>query len=192
MISLPFYQRDDVVQIAKELLGKELFTNIDGHICSGIITETEGYGGVMDKACHAYGNRRTQRTAVMYENGGVSYVYFCYGMHYLLNVVTNQKEIPQAVLIRAIKPILGIDIMLKRRKKKSLSKDLTAGPATVCQALGINLSHNNLSLTGNTIWIEKTKINIVKRDIIQTVRVGVDYAQEDALRPWRFLIKEYQ
>src|ERR1017187_7820728 len=121
-----FYLREDVVQIAKELLGKVLFTNIGGKITAGIITETEAYAGITDKASHAYNNRRTPRTETMYAEGGVAYVYLCYGIHHLFNVVTAQKDTPHAVLIRAIKPIEGIPAILKRRNKTKIDKTIAA------------------------------------------------------------------
>ena len=123
-----FYQRDNVVVVAKELLGKFLFTRIDGDVTGGIIVETEAYAGVIDRASHAFGNRRTARTEVMYSKGGTAYVYLCYGIHSLFNVVTNQKDVPDAVLIRGIKPVAGIDTMLRRAGKKSVDKDFGNGP----------------------------------------------------------------
>ncbi|HKR06173.1 MAG TPA: DNA-3-methyladenine glycosylase, partial [Bacteroidia bacterium] len=147
-----FYLREDVVQIAKELLGKHLFTKFNGKITGGIISETEAYNGIVDRASHAYGGRRTERTEIMFNEGGTAYVYLCYGIHSLFNVVTNAKEIPHAVLIRSIHPTHGIDEMLKRRKKKSADKTLTKGPGSVAQALGIHYSHTGMSLHGNKIW----------------------------------------
>lgn len=180
-----FYQRTDVIQIAKELLGKYLFTRFDNITTGGIITETEAYNGIVDKASHAYGNRYTTRTAVMYKEGGTAYVYLCYGIHSLFNVVTNTKGVPHAVLIRGIIPTHGINEILKRRNKQELSKQITNGPGTVSQALGIHYSHSGLSLSGNQIWIEDrgVKINSVK----VTPRIGVEYAAEDALLPYRFI-----
>lgn len=176
-----FYLQDDVVTIAKELIGKALFSCIDDNITAGVIVETEAYNGVHDRACHAFGGRRTPRTEVMYHPGGVSYVYLCYGMHHLLNVITGPKDVPQAVLIRAIKPLHGIDIMRKRRKDR---EPLSAGPGTVSQALGITTCHNGLSLQENMIWIEDHDISFNK--ILASPRIGVDYAGADALLPYRF------
>ncbi len=185
-----FYTREDVFKIAKELLGKYLFSNINGEIAGGIITETEAYNGVTDKASHAYNGRRTQRTETMYKEGGVSYVYFTYGMHYLFNVVTNKKDIPHAVLIRGIYPTHNVELMLKRRKKGKPGKNLTDGPAKLTMALGITKEQNGISLLGNTIWIEDAGLTIKDEDIEITPRIGVDYAGEDALLPYRFVLKD--
>lgn len=183
IIPLSFYQREDVVQIAQELLGKWLLTCIDGKLTGGIITETEAYAGATDRACHAYDNRRTKRTEVMFHPGGIAYVYLCYGMHHLLNIVTNKEGTPHAVLIRAIKPMTGEDVMLERRGGKY---PIAIGPGLVCQAMGIDKSINGHSLLSNTIWLEDRGIKV--NNIISTPRIGVDYAGEDALLPWRFLI----
>lgn len=117
-LSKDFYLRSNVIQVSKELLGKFLITNIDGIKTGGMITEVEAYNGIIDKASHSFGGRRTARTETMFASGGVAYVYLCYGIHHLFNVVTNEKNIPQAVLIRAIEPSIGIEEMLKRRKRK--------------------------------------------------------------------------
>jgi DNA-3-methyladenine glycosylase len=184
-----FYLREDVVLIAKELLGKVLFTNISGTITAGIITETEAYAGITDRASHAYNSRRTARTEVMYAVGGTSYVYLCYGIHHLFNVVTNKKDIPHAVLIRAIKPYNGIDIIFKRRNKRILHYKICNGPGIVSQGLGIKIFHTNIDLLGKTIWIEDRGIKIMKNNIIKNPRIGVDYAGADALLPYRFTAK---
>ena|ERR1051326_2468417 len=184
-----FYIRENVVLIAKELLGKVLFTRLNGKITAGIITETEAYAGVNDKASHAYGGRRTKRTEIMYSEGGTAYVYLCYGIHHLFNVVTNQKNIPHAVLIRAVKPFDGERIILSRRKKKALDERICGGPGTVTQGLGIKTSHTGEYLLGNKIWIEERGIMISKSDITKNPRIGVDYAGADALLPYRFTVK---
>ncbi|HNO71945.1 MAG TPA: DNA-3-methyladenine glycosylase [Bacteroidia bacterium] len=183
-----FYIREDVVLIAKELLGKVLITNFNGAISAGIITETEAYAGINDRASHAFGGRRTARTETMYATGGTAYVYLCYGIHHLFNVVTNQKDIPHAVLIRAIKPIEGMDVILKRRKQKEISNKLSSGPGTLSQALGIQTSHSGENLLGNKIWIEDRGINFSDKEIIKSPRIGVDYAGADALLPYRFFV----
>ena len=146
MLKASYYLNDDVVFLAKDLIGKTLCTNINNKLTCGIITETEAYAGVTDKASHAYGNRRTNRTETMYSKGGVSYVYLCYGIHRLFNIVTNKKDAPHAILIRAIYPIRGIEEIVKRRGIK-FTNNLCVGPGKVSQALGIDLLHNNLSLT---------------------------------------------
>jgi DNA-3-methyladenine glycosylase len=183
-----FYTRSDVVLIAKELLGKYLFTNFDGIFTGGIIIETEAYNGVIDRASHAFGGRRTARTEIMYGEGGTAYVYLCYGIHSLFNVVTNKKKDPHAVLIRAIHPTHGIEHMLRRRKISDIKKNLSSGPGTLSEALGIHYSHSGLSLLGNKIWIEDKGIVIAKKEIEVSSRIGVDYAGEDAKLPYRFVI----
>ncbi len=190
MLKASYYLNPDVVFLAKDLIGKTLCTKIDNKLTCGIITETEAYAGVTDKASHAYGERRTNRTETMYSNGGVSYVYLCYGIHRLFNIVTNQKDIPHAILIRAIYPTTGIDEIVKRRGVK-FSKTLCVGPGKVAQALGIDLLHNNLSLTGKKIWLRDDGVLINKKDIQVGPRIGVDYAGNDALLPYRFWTTNY-
>jgi DNA-3-methyladenine glycosylase len=184
-----FYLRENVLTISKELLGKFLFTNFDGQLTGGTITETEAYRAPEDKASHAYGDRRTERTNIFYEEGGISYVYLCYGIHNLFNVVTNEKEIPHAILIRSIEPTEGIDIMLERRKKTKVSPPLTSGPGSMSQALGIGKKHNRISLQSDEIWLEDKGIVIPEKDILKGPRIGVDYAAEYAAKPWRFGIR---
>lgn len=183
-----FYTRTNVVKIANELLGKTLVTNLDGVITSGIIVETEAYAGVTDKASHAYGGRRTARTEVMYMPGGTAYVYLCYGIHHLFNVVTNVRDVPHAVLIRAIEPLQGIEKMLERRGKEQLQPSLTAGPGAMSVALGIHTWHTGLSLSGDEIYVAEG-IKVKPSDIVAATRVGVAYAMDDALRPYRFYIR---
>lgn len=183
-----FYLRSDVVKISKELLGKVLCTYIDGRYTSGIITETEAYNGIIDKASHAYNNRRTNRTEVMFGEGGVAYVYLCYGIHYLFNIVTNYHDHPHAILVRAIKPLEGIDIIMERRKAKKLTAKMTIGPGTISQALGITTKHTGVDLTGNLIWLEDRGIKVKPKDIIIGPRVGIDYAEEHKDLPYRFRI----
>lgn len=180
-----FYLQD-VVSLSKQLLGKRLCSFIDGNLVSGIITETEAYAGVNDKASHAYGNRRTKRTESMYLEGGVAYVYLCYGIHYLFNVVANNREIPEAALIRGIKIDQGLPKVLERRKKKKDSPDLCIGPGKVSQALGITTQEDRVSLLGDNIWMEETNIILKESTIKISERIGIDYAEEDALLPYRF------
>lgn len=184
-----FYQRKDVARIAKSLLGKVLVTRINGETTSGIIVETEAYAGATDKASHAYGNRRTKRTEIMYGAGGFTYVYLCYGIHHLFNVVTNVADVPHAVLVRAIEPLEGIGIMLRRRRKTKLTTAVTAGPGAMSEALGIKTIHTGLSLQEPPITIESRGIAIAPKDIAAATRVGVAYAAEDALIPYRFFVK---
>jgi DNA-3-methyladenine glycosylase len=185
-----FYERDNVVQIAQELPGKFLMTKFDGIITGGMITEVEAYNGVTDHASHAFNNRRTVRTEVMYSAGGTAYVYLCYGIHHLFNVVTNKSGIPHAILIRAIEPTVGIDLMMKRRKKSLLDFTLTSGPGALSEALGIQTQHTGKSLLTGNIWLEDRGIVITQAMITKTTRIGVDYAGTDALLPYRFYIKE--
>jgi DNA-3-methyladenine glycosylase len=185
-----YYLERNVVKLAKDLLGKVLVTKSGNMITSGIITETEAYNGIVDKASHAFGGRRTNRTEVMFSEGGTSYVYLCYGIHYLFNVVTNVRDTPHAILIRAIQPLQGKDIILRRRGLAKADKKLCVGPGKVTQALGIDLKQNGLDLTGNSIWIEDIGIKIKPKDILVGPRIGVDYAGEDAKLPYRFRIEK--
>ncbi|MBO9700388.1 MAG: DNA-3-methyladenine glycosylase [Sporocytophaga sp.] len=185
-----FYTREDVIAISKELLGKYLITCINGKLTSGMIVETEAYLGAEDRASHAYGNRKTKRTEPFYKEGGIAYVYMCYGIHFLFNIITNKTEIPHAVLIRAVEPSEGIETMLERRKKSKLKPELTAGPGALSVALGISAKHNETDLSGSEIWVEDRGVIVKKNDIIASPRVGVAYAKEDALKPWRFRIKD--
>lgn len=185
-LPLSFYLKSDVVEISKRLMGKVLCTKFNGVLTSGIITETEAYCGRGDKACHANDGTRTERTEVMYQSGGIAYVYLCYGIHHLFNVVTNVQDKADAVLIRAIEPLDGKDVMLKRRKADKVDPSLTAGPGRLTQALGITTDYDETDLTGNTIWIEDRNISYGNSELVETTRIGVDYAGEDAKRPWRF------
>lgn len=185
-LSRDFYLRDDVVEISTDLLGKVLCTRIDGELTTLIITETEAYAGVNDRASHAYGNRLTGRTKPMFRQGGTAYVYLCYGIHHLFNVVTNDAGIPHAILVRAGVPLSGIEIMLRRRNKKRNDKTLLAGPGSLAQALGITTELTGTSLLGRQIWIEDCGIEIDADSIIVGPRVGVAYAGDDARRPYRF------
>ena len=186
-----FYLRNDVVGIARELLGKVVCTRIDGRLTTALITETEAYAGVADKASHAYGDRRTKRTEPMYGAGGVAYVYLCYGIHHLFNVVTNKNGIPHAILIRSGKPLSGTSLMLERRRKKDVDKRLLGGPGSFAQALGIRTSDTGVDLSGGRIWIEDQDLETTDGKITAGPRVGIDYAEEDAQRPYRFRLTEY-
>lgn len=181
-----FYRRDDVVAISADLLGKVLCTHMNGKVTKAIITETEAYAGMTDRASHAYGDRRTKRTEPMYGRGGAAYVYLCYGLHHLFNVVTNERDQPDAVLIRAGVPLKGTDVMLRRRDKKKEDKTLLAGPGSLARALGITTRHSGLSLLDCRIWIEDRGIDIDRDAMLVGPRVGIDYAGDDARRPYRF------
>lgn len=188
-LAASFYLRNDVVEISKDLLGKVLCTRLGGQVTKAIITETEAYAGITDKASHAFGGRRTNRTEPMFGPGGVAYVYLCYGIHHLFNVVTNEVETPHAVLIRAGQVLEGLDVMLERRGKAKADKTLLGGPGSVSRALGITTALTATSLAGETVWIEDHALTIDSTDIQIGPRVGVDYAEEDAARPYRFVAK---
>ncbi len=184
-----FYVRPSVVQIAKDLLGKYLLTRLEDTVTGGMIVETEAYAGPEDRASHAYNSRRTSRTEIMFHEGGVAYVYLCYGIHHLFNIVTNVEGIPHAILIRAIEPSDGIDQMLLRRNMKEVSPKLSGGPGTLTQALGIKTTQTQTDLTGEQIWLEDRGFLVPEDEIIAGPRVGVSYAGEDAENPWRFQLK---
>jgi DNA-3-methyladenine glycosylase len=182
-----FYQRDDVVKIARELLGKVLFTRIAGVTTAGIIVETEAYSW-RERGCHAYGARKTPRNAVMFQKGGFAYVYLCYGIHHLFNVVTNREDTPEAVLVRALEPLKGMDEMKLRRSVLKNELHLTSGPGKLTKALGIGRSFNGKYLLDNEIWIEDSGMKVARKKIVASERVGIDYAGDDARLPWRFSI----
>jgi DNA-3-methyladenine glycosylase len=188
-LTIDFYDRPDVVQIARELIGKVLVTRFDGMITSGRIVETEAYISIADKASHAYGGKRTARNEHMYAAAGTSYVYICYGMHHLFNVVTNKKEIPDAVLIRAVEPLKGIDTMLWRTGKKKLDNTLTKGPGNVGKALGISKQHSGLNLLGNQLFIMKDDFVANAKNIMVSKRIGINGSGDAALLPYRFYLK---
>ena len=188
-VPLSFYERKDVVKIAKELLGKIVVTNFDGKVTSGRIVETEAYVALTDKASHSFGGKRTARNEHMYLAAGTAYIYICYGMHQMLNVVTNEKEIPDAVLIRALEPIEGIDIMLKRTGKSKADKTLTRGPGNVGKALGIFKHHSGLFLLDEQIYLLDDDKKIAEENIGISKRIGVESAGADALLPYRFYVK---
>ncbi len=188
----PFYQTTDVVQISRDLLGKVLVTNFNGQYTAGRITETEAYRAPDDRACHAYGDRRTARTEVMFGEGGAAYVFLVYGIHHLFNVVTAPENQAHAVLIRAIEPLEGLYIMRERRGGKNQSLvQLTTGPGALCQALGITTRWTGQRLDDpeSPIWIEDRGDMLPEDDIVAGKRIGVDYAGEHAEWPWRFWIK---
>jgi len=184
-----YYLHDDVVFLAKDLIGKYLFTKIDGQLCGGIIAETEAYKGIEDRACHAFGGRRTPRNEMMYAEGGVAYVYLCYAIHPLLNVVTNQKDTPDAILIRAIHATHGEELMLKRTGKPQMNAQVTDGPGKVTKALGITMTDNGEPLQNNRIWIEERGFDLSKTKILNTQRIGVDYAGDDAHLLYRYICR---
>jgi len=189
MSALPdsFFKRSNVTLIAKQLLGKKLFTNVLGNKSGGIIVETEAYS-FLERGCHAYNNKMTNRNKVMFETGGVAYVYLCYGIHNLFNVVTNKQGMADAVLVRALQPIEGEEWMLSRMKTKS-AKRITSGPGKLTKALGIDRSFDGKYLNSAEVWIEDG-MKVSSRQVVSSARIGIDYAGEDALLPWRFSIKD--
>lgn len=192
LLSKDFYLRDDVIQLAKELLGKFIVTNIDGHLTAGMITETEAYRGRDDKASHAYNNRLTKRTATMFREGGCAYVYLCYGIHHLFNVVTGPEGVANAVLIRAVEPVDNIPVIQQRRNIDKIKPQLTAGPGVMSMALGIRtgLDGQNLLNNNGPVWIEDRGVVFLEKEIHTSTRIGVDYAEECSQWPWRFYVKD--
>lgn len=187
-----FYSRPSVVTIARELLGKILVTRFDGILTAGRIVETEAYEGVTDKASHAWNGRRTNRTEVMYAAGGTVYVYLCYGMHQMFNVVTNAKEVPHAILVRALEPLEGIPEMLLRTGKAKADFTLTRGPGNVAKALGLFVKHTGTQLDSEEIWIADDGFVYRDEEVLATARIGVDYAGDHALWPYRFIVKGHK
>ena len=185
-----YYLNQDVLHLSKDLLGKYLFTCIDDGITTGgYIVETEAYNGIIDKASHSYGNKITPRTKTMFMQGGISYVYLCYGIHEMFNVVTSVEGQPHAILIRAIHPTEGLEVMLYRRKMLNLKPNITMGPGSVAKALGISRTINAVSLQSDVLWIEDRGLSFPDKAIAVVPRVGVDYAGNDALLPYRFYVK---
>ena len=184
-----FYLRDDVVAVSRDLLGKVLCTEIHGEHTAVVITETEAYAGVTDRASHAFGDRRTPRTEPMYGPGGTAYVYLCYGIHHLFNVVSNQSGVPHAILVRAGEAHSGLEIMLERRGKSGPDRSLLAGPGSLAQALGITTALTGSSLLDGPIRIEDHGLRVDAAKISVGPRVGIDYAAEDAARPYRFRLR---
>lgn len=186
-----YYISPDVNYLARDLLGKYLCTRIDGLYCSGKIVETEAYRGPDDRAAHSYNNRRTPRTEVMFWKGGIAYIYICYGMHHLMNVVTGPKDDAHAVLIRALEPAEGLDIMAERRQLDISDLRLTKGPGALSVALGLHseMSGTPLYQKDPTIWLEDRGIRYTPEEICITKRIGVDGAGEAAHWPWRYFVK---
>jgi len=184
-----FYDRRDVLQVARELLGKILITQWDGIRSSGRIVETEAYAGVNDRACHAFGGRRTARSEDLYGAPGTVYIYICYGMHHLFNVITNKKNIPHAVLIRALEPLDGVTQMLNRTGKTIVDDTLTKGPGNLARALGMSKIHSGTNLFSKEIFIADDGLRYAKDQIAITRRIGVESAREDAELPYRFFVK---
>ena len=195
IISKEFYNRS-ALDVAQDLLGKILVREVDGKILKGKIVETEAYIGAIDKACHAYNGRRTKRTEILYEDAGVSYIYFIYGLYHCFNVVTNKKDVAEAVLIRAIEPINELDYIsnIRYNKKydeltKAQSKNLTNGPSKLCLAYLLNKDLNAVKLyEKGAVYI--TDDNNEDFEIVASKRIGIDYAEEAKDFLWRFYIKD--
>lgn len=193
-LTVDFYLREDVVQVARDLLGKVLVTAFDGVRTAGRITEVEAYRAPDDRACHAYGNRRTRRTEVMFQSSGRAYIYLCYGMHHLFNVVTGPEGMAHAVLVRAVEPVEGLETMQARRGSTVHSSDirLTTGPGALAQALGLHMAQTGQSLLAPDapIWIEDRGMVVPEQDIAAGPRIGVAYAGECAAWAWRFWLRQ--
>jgi DNA-3-methyladenine glycosylase len=184
-----FYTRPNVLTVTRDLLGKLLVVPTDdGTRVSGLIVEAEAYRGPNDRASHAYGGRRTRRTETMYRIGGTAYIFFVYGMYNQFNVVTNVEEIPHAILIRALEPVEGIELMMQRRHGQP-EKNLTNGPGKLCIAMAIDRRLDGKDLLGNGVWIEEG-IAVPRSRIAKGPRIGIDYAEEWVDKPWRFWIKD--
>lgn len=186
-LPLAFYRRKNL--FPTDLMGKLLITNIEGKQTSGRIVELEAYDGIIDRASHAYNSKRTLRNEMMYAAGGVAYVYICYGLHNLFNIVTNIADIPHAILIRSIEPVEGISHMLKRRNKSVADRDITSGPGNLSKALGIDISDNGCSLLENRICIADDGFSYKPSEIFTSHRIGMTSAGKDALLPYRYYIK---
>ena len=184
-----FYTRSDVLEVARDLLGNKLVVpNRNGARVAGIIVETEAYRGPKDKASHAYNGRRTRRTETMYGLGGTAYVYFVYGMYHQFNVVTNVEDVPHAILVRAVEPVEGLDI-IRRRRRGRFEHELTSGPGRLCVAMGIDRRLDKADLLGDRVWIEEG-VSVSRRQIVRGPRIGIDYAEEWVKKAWRFWIRD--
>lgn len=192
MLPRSFYERADVVALTRELLGKIVITRFDDTTTAGRIVEAEAYNGPFDRAAHSYNNRRTKRTEVMYGHGGTAYVYLCYGIHQMFNIVTNKPGIPNAILVRAVEPVEGVETMLVRSNKHIHGFDLTRGPGNVAKALGLHTRHTGMSLQSAQLSVVSDRFEYKENEIAATARIGVDYAGEDALLPYRFIVKSNQ
>ena len=191
-LPLKFYQQEDVVSVARQLLGKYVYSHIDGKITGGIIVETEAYQGPEDRGSHAYNDKRTARNQMMYQAGGLVYMYICYGIHDMLNIVTGREEMSHAVLIRAIEPLTGLEAMRIRRNIFDLDKRLCQGPGALSKALGLTKLHNGFDLGGDVIWLEDKGLIYSENDVIASPRVGMNFDGPYKTIPWRFYVKRNQ
>lgn len=191
-INQEYYQNPDITFLAKDLLGKELHTDFNGHHCIATIVETEAYKAPDDKGSHAYQNLRTNRTEIMFGKGGHAYVYLCYGIHSMVNIVTGPKDHAHAILIRAVEPTNNLSLIRERIKTKKKDLLLGSGPGNVCKAMGIHTKHNGEQLyKKGKIWIEAGQESIALHNIVSGPRLGIAYAKEWAHKPWRFYIKDH-
>jgi len=188
-LPVSFYRRLDVLAISRELIGAILVTRFDGLTTAGRIVELEAYRGVRDRASHAWNGRRTSRNEVMYAEGGRAYVYLCYGIHHLFNVVTGPGDIPHAVLIRALEPVAGLEVMARRTGKPASDPGLTRGPGNLTRAMGLDRMHNGMSVSGSSLYIARDSFAFSSRQIVRSPRIGVDYAGPDARLPYRFYVR---
>jgi DNA-3-methyladenine glycosylase len=185
-----YFQQTDTLWLAQDLVGKLIFTCFGGQLTGGRIVETEAYLGTTDQACHAHLGKRTKRTETMYQAGGVAYIYLCYGVHALLNLVTHQEGVPHVVLVRAIEPLVGTEVMLARRGAHRLTPRLTAGPGVLTQALGLTTAHNGQSLCSDILWLATDGSRVTPHDLIASPRVGIaSYAGPDTHQPWRYRLR---
>jgi len=187
-----FFEQKDTIWLARNLLCKILTTRFEGKETSGRIVETEAYLGETDRASHAFGGRRTARTETMYLPGGHAYIYLCYGIHHLFNIVTHQQDVPHAILVRALEPLTGIAFMMERRNKIKLDHTLTRGPGTLSKAMGIHYKHSGKLLQQPELFIADDGFRYDEALIVSSPRIGVDYAGEDAKLPYRFFVKGNQ
>ena len=184
-----FYLQNDVASIARALLGKVIVTNFNRQYTAARIVETEAYAGIVDKASHAWNGRRTQRTEIMFGEGGTAYVYLCYGIHHMFNIVTNKSNVPDAVLIRGVQPLEGIDVMLQRFNRSKQDTAIGRGPGNVGKALGIFTMHSGWSLSGDELFIADD--GTTYHELMVSKRIGVDYAGTHAQWLYRFFVKDH-
>ncbi|WP_411273453.1 DNA-3-methyladenine glycosylase [Daejeonella sp.] len=188
-LPVDFYQQPDVVSVARQLLGKHLYSNIGGQLTGGIIVETEAYRGPDDRGSHAYNNKRTPRNEMMYKAGGVAYMYICYGIHDMLNIVTGIQGMSHAALIRSIEPIEGVEIMCERRGVFDNQKRLCQGPGALAKALGLSKLHNGADLQNDDIWLTDEGIRYTDEQVMASARIGMNFEGPYKTIPWRFYVK---
>ena len=188
-LPIDFYRQADVVSVARQLIGKLVYSNIGGEITGGIIVETEAYCGPHDRGSHAYNNKRTARNEMMYKAGGIAYMYICYGIHNMLNIVTGDEGMSHAALIRAIQPLTGLKVMRERRGIFNNDKRLCQGPGALAKSMGLLKLHNGTDLQGDLIWLADEAINYADGDIVASARVGMNFDGPYKTIPWRFYLK---